>query len=89
MGKDSLIRKQHTNIRYQSVRKGRPNLSTQRKILFQNPDNFQIRLHVQMEYMKKLIKNSILVITQRIKRESLFKKLSNQRQNELLNRQKL
>lgn len=29
-----------------------------------------------MEYMKKLIKNSILAITQRIKRESLFKKLS-------------
>lgn len=38
-----------------------------------------IRLDVQMEYMKKLIKNSILDITQRIKRESLFKKLSRDR----------
>lgn len=42
MGKDSLIRKQHANIRYQSVRRGQLNLSTWRKILFHNPGNFQM-----------------------------------------------
>lgn len=42
MGKDSLTRKQHTNTRYQSVRRGQSNLSTCRKILFYNPGNFQM-----------------------------------------------
>lgn len=85
MGKDFLTRKRHTNIRYQSIRKGQLKLSTRRIIFFHNPESFQINkgyIHRRNTLKKKkLVNNSIHVITQGIKECSRNKNLIIDRMN--------